>query len=266
MDLRYLGVPPARWRNGPARGSRFRRFPSKEHRRWFGHSVCFPHVVGSDLVSEKAYVHNRFYLIAATCLFAFAITVRTTGGAAPYALQAQAPAPLQRRRPRSRIRRQATPGATPARSVTPRGHRSRARRMAGEEPTIASGDARMRELPRSRPGARRRREQGEHPEVRADEARARSTRRACRATTAAITRDGKAARTSAAICRAPRATACTARSRPTHQLVKRTQTELCATCHRVQVAKTDAPSRTCPCAKARWRAGRATTRTGRSAT
>ena len=66
-----------------------------------------------------------------------------------------------------------------------------------------------------------------------------AARRASPATTAANTPAGKAARTTAATCHARRATACTARRRPEYQLVKATQTQLCATCHRAQVAKTE---------------------------
>ena len=47
------------------------------------------------------------------------------------------------------------------------GHAARQR----EEPALAGSDARLRELPRPRAGARRRRREGAHQEVRADEAR-----------------------------------------------------------------------------------------------
>src|SRR4030095_14288003 len=41
---------------------------------------------------REAHVHNRFYLAAATCLFAFAINVCTTDGMSPDGVQAaQAP-------------------------------------------------------------------------------------------------------------------------------------------------------------------------------
>ena len=68
-----------------------------------------------------------------------------------------------------------------------------------------------------------------------------TTRRPCAspATTAVITRAGRAAGTSAAISRAARATACTARSRRNGSSSRRPQTQLCATCHRLQVSKTE---------------------------
>ena len=53
---------------------------------------------------------------------------------------------------------------------------------------------------------------------------------------------------------------------PAKQLVKSTETQLCATCHRTRSPRPSAPWRTCRCAKARCRARAATIRTARSAT
>ena len=84
------------------------------------------------------------------------------------------------------------------------------------EPADAGGAAGLRELPRSRPGARGRRRQGPHPEVRRDEAGGGQRDVPRPATTAARMPAGRAASTRRATCPARPATASTARSpRPT---------------------------------------------------
>ncbi len=109
---------------------------------------------------------------------------------------------------------------------------------AGEEPTHAGGDARLRELPRAGSGACGRRGEGPHQEVQADEARRgeqhvpdvpqpRRPRRVGRQRT-------RAANLTCTTCHSVHAP-----KSFESQLVKATQTELCARCHRVQVVKTE---------------------------
>ena len=108
---------------------------------------------------------------------------------------------------------------------------------------------------------------GQHPEVRADEAGRRQPDVPDLSQPWQRTRAGKAARTKRGTSRARPATACTVRS-----LVRtsaRQDDRNATVCHvppRAGRPRPNAPSRTCRCARARWPARRATTRTARSAT
>ena len=108
-----------------------------------------------------------------------------------------------------------------------------------QESAVAGGGQRVRELPRPRPGARRRRRQGQHPEVRRDEA-GRGQRDLPRVPQPRRARGlGRQRARARATCPARPATASTSPQSPEQQLVKATETQLCATCHRLQVTKTE---------------------------
>ena len=90
MDLRHLGASPAQWSHRRRRVSQFRHFQMARTSDAAGHGVCFP---GSPhpVSNQRVIVLQRSCFVAAICLFAVAITVRTTGGISPDALQAQTP-------------------------------------------------------------------------------------------------------------------------------------------------------------------------------
>ncbi len=185
--------------------------------------------------------------LLATCLLAAAITVRT--GAFSFAPQANPPASGSKP-PASQASTHPEAFGTAARWIrwhrqVPRvSHRSRRHAQgdaprSGEEPTIPRGDPGLRELSRARPGARRGRRQRAHSKVQGDEA--------CRSEPdmpdvpqpRRPRRRGKAARTSDGICPARPAIASTVRSRSSTSSSRRPRPKLCATCHRLQVAKTE---------------------------
>ncbi len=106
----------------------------------------------------------------------WAVTVAVYAGGVPQAGVPAGPQLAVARTPQPATQQSAPPAGYAGSDTCvalPRGQRDLAQRdaaRAGEESAFAGGRARLRELPRSGPGARRRRREGAHPQVRADEA------------------------------------------------------------------------------------------------